>query len=54
LSAVPEKTAVGGVTVLGLDTSFGRMASGSGDFNAQYERERQIFRMIRELKKAGS
>jgi apolipoprotein N-acyltransferase len=41
------------VTILGLDTSFGRMASGSGDFDAQYERERVIFRAIKERERNG-
>jgi apolipoprotein N-acyltransferase len=53
LPAAPEKTTVDGVTVLGLNTSFGRMASGSGDFDTQYERERQVFQMIRGLERSG-
>jgi apolipoprotein N-acyltransferase len=53
LPAVPERVTVGGVTILGLNTSFGRMASGSENFEAQYERERAVFRHIREMEKNG-
>lgn len=37
----------------GLDTSFGRLASGSGDFEEQYERERRVFQWLRNLKESG-
>jgi hypothetical protein len=45
---VPSKVFAGGMNILGLDTSFGRMASGSGDFDAQYGRERKVFQYIYE------
>jgi apolipoprotein N-acyltransferase len=51
LPAAAEKVTVGGVTILGLDTSFGRVASGSGDFDTQYKRERIVFQYIREMEK---
>jgi apolipoprotein N-acyltransferase len=47
----PEEIKAGDVKIRGLNTSFGRMASGSGDFDAQYERERAVFRYIREMEK---
>jgi hypothetical protein len=47
LPAVSERVTVKGVTILGLDTSFGRVASGSGDFDTQYKRERIVFQYIR-------
>jgi apolipoprotein N-acyltransferase len=53
LPAVPERVTAGNVTILGLDTPFGRMASGSGDFDTQYKRERIVFQYIRELEKDG-
>jgi hypothetical protein len=53
LPAVPKKVTVDSVTIRGLDTSFGRMASGSGDFDTQYERERQVFQMIRGFGKSS-
>jgi apolipoprotein N-acyltransferase len=53
LPAVPERMTVGGITILGLDTSFGRVASGSGDFDTQYKRERIVFQYIREMEKDG-
>jgi apolipoprotein N-acyltransferase len=53
LPAAPEKVTVDGVTILGLNTSFGRMASGSGDFDTQYRRERVVFQYIREMKRDG-
>jgi apolipoprotein N-acyltransferase len=51
----PERVTVGGVTILGLDTSFGRMASGSGheNFDIQYERERLVFRYVKEKERRG-
>jgi apolipoprotein N-acyltransferase len=52
LPAVPERVTVGDVTVQGLDTPFGRMASGSGDFDTQYKRERIVFQYIRELERS--
>ena len=51
--ATPEKITVGDVTILSIDTSFGRMASGSADFDAQYERERYVFRFIHEKRLNG-
>jgi apolipoprotein N-acyltransferase len=51
--AVPEKVTIGGVTILGVNTSFGRMASGSGDFETQYERERLVFQHTQERKRNG-
>jgi apolipoprotein N-acyltransferase len=48
-----EKAALGDVTVLSINTSFGRMASGSGDFDAQYEREREIFQYIKAKERSG-
>jgi apolipoprotein N-acyltransferase len=53
LPAVPERVTVDGVTILGLDTSFGRVASGSGDFDTQYKRERIVFQHIKEMEKDG-
>ena len=48
-----ERVTVDGVTILGVNTSFGRVASGSGDFDTQYKRERIVFQYIRELEKDG-
>jgi hypothetical protein len=48
LPAATERVTVGDVTALSINTSFGRVASGSGDFDAQYERERLIFQHINE------
>jgi apolipoprotein N-acyltransferase len=48
-----EKVVLDNVTVLGISISFGRMASGSGDFDAQFEREREVFRYIREKERNG-
>jgi apolipoprotein N-acyltransferase len=48
-----ERTVLGDVTVLGVDTSFGRVASGSGDFETQFERERLVFQHIREMERNG-
>jgi apolipoprotein N-acyltransferase len=53
LSVGSERVTVGDVTILGVNTSFGRVASGSGDFDAQYERERLVFRHIKERKRKG-
>jgi hypothetical protein len=53
LPAIDERTAIGGVAIMGVNTSFGRMASGSGDFEAQYERERAVFRHIKEKERGG-
>jgi apolipoprotein N-acyltransferase len=53
LPAAPERVTVGDVTIQGLDTPFGRMASGSGDFDTQYRRERVVFQYIREMKRDG-
>ena len=52
LDVVPGKT-IQGLNVRGIDTSFGRLASGSGDFDEQYERERQVFQDIRKMQKNG-
>jgi apolipoprotein N-acyltransferase len=49
----PERVTVNGVTVLGLDTSFGRVASGSEDFNTQYERERLVFQYVKDKRRNG-
>jgi apolipoprotein N-acyltransferase len=53
ISASVEKVSFDEVTVLGVNTSFGRMASGSGDFDAQYEREQEVFQHIREMERNG-
>jgi apolipoprotein N-acyltransferase len=53
LAAVPEKVTAGGVAIQGIDTAFGRMASGSGDFDTQYERERAVFQLMRETQRNG-
>jgi apolipoprotein N-acyltransferase len=53
LPAAPERVTVGEVTIQGIDTSFGRMASGSGDFDTQCERERWVFRYVREKERNG-
>ena len=37
----------------GVNTSFGRMASGSGDFEMQHERERQVFTLLRRMLRNG-
>jgi apolipoprotein N-acyltransferase len=50
LPPAPEKRTLGDVTIYGINTAFGRVASGSGDFDAQYERERMVFRYLREMK----
>jgi apolipoprotein N-acyltransferase len=42
-----------GLRILAIDTSFGRVASGSGDFVEQFERERQIFGFLRGLGRSG-
>jgi apolipoprotein N-acyltransferase len=53
LPAIHERVTIGGVTVQSINTSFGRMASGSEDFEAQYERERMVFQYLRELERGG-
>jgi apolipoprotein N-acyltransferase len=53
LPALSERVTVGGVTILGVNTFFGRVASGSGDFDAQYERERVVFQYIYGRKRTG-
>jgi apolipoprotein N-acyltransferase len=53
LPAIPERVTVDDVTIQSLNTSFGRVASGSGDFDAQYERERAVFQYISERKRNG-
>ena len=37
----------------GIDTDFGRLASGSGDFDAQFKRERQVFAEMLRMKRKG-
>lgn len=37
-------------SIQGINTSFGRLASGSADFGEQYERERQVFRHLRTMR----
>ena len=39
--------------IKGVNTSFGMLGSGSYDFDAQYERERQIFKELRRMLKTG-
>jgi apolipoprotein N-acyltransferase len=51
--ALLEKAVFGDVTILGMSTSFGRLASGSGDFDAQYERERAVFHYVKEKERNG-
>jgi apolipoprotein N-acyltransferase len=53
LPASSDITMLGDIKILGIDTSFGRMASGSGDFDAQYERELKVFQSIRDLERNG-
>ena len=53
IPAGAEKVDFDDVTILGVNTSFGRVASGSGDFDAQYERERMVFQHINEKKRNG-
>jgi apolipoprotein N-acyltransferase len=53
LPAASEKITLDDVTILGVNTSFGRMASGSGDFDTQYERERAVFQHIKEMGRNG-
>jgi predicted amidohydrolase len=53
IPAAPEKTTIGDVTIQGVNTSFGRMASGSGDFDKQYQRERLVFQFLRERNQKG-
>jgi apolipoprotein N-acyltransferase len=54
IPAIPERISVGDLKILGLDTSFGRMASGSGDFDTQFERERTVFQYIDEKERDGN
>ena len=37
----------------GIDTAFGRLASGSGDFDEQFQRERQVFSKMLRMKREG-
>jgi apolipoprotein N-acyltransferase len=53
LPVIDERVTIGGVVIQGLNTSFGQLASGSGDFEAQYERERMVFQYLRELERGG-
>jgi apolipoprotein N-acyltransferase len=53
LPDVPERATIDDVTSQSVNTSFGRMASGSGDFETQYERERMVFQYLRELERGG-
>lgn len=38
---------------IGIDTEFGRLASGSADFNEQYQRERQVFAELLRKRRNG-
>jgi apolipoprotein N-acyltransferase len=42
------------MTLLAVNTSFGRMASGSGDFGEQFKRESRLFQHIRQLDRDGT
>ena len=53
IPATPEKITTGNVTIQSVDTYFGRMASGSADFDIQYERERSVFHYLRENERNG-
>jgi apolipoprotein N-acyltransferase len=53
MPAAPERISIDGVTILGVSTSFGRMASGSGDFDVQYDRERVVFQHVNEKNRNG-
>jgi apolipoprotein N-acyltransferase len=53
LPSLPERVTVGGLTIQGIDTSFGRVASGSGNFDEQYQRERLVFQHIQEKQRDG-
>ena len=37
----------------GINTDFGRLASGSGDFDEQFQRERQVFSQMLRMKREG-
>jgi apolipoprotein N-acyltransferase len=50
----PAKREISEPKVLEIDTSFGRLASGSGNFGEQFERERRVFRHIRQLDRNGA
>jgi apolipoprotein N-acyltransferase len=45
--------AIEDVTIQSVNTFFGRMASGSGDFDTQYEREQAVFQYIKEKERNG-
>jgi apolipoprotein N-acyltransferase len=51
--AIGERLTVGGVAIQTVNTPFGRMASGSGDFDTQYEREQMVFQHINAKKRSG-
>lgn len=38
---------------IGIDTEFGRLASGSTDFDEQYQREREVFAALLRMKREG-
>ena len=48
IKAAPQEA-----NIKGINTSFGMLASGSYDFDTQYERERQVFQELRRMLKAG-
>jgi apolipoprotein N-acyltransferase len=51
LPNVSDKVTLGDMTILGVNTFFGRMASGSGDFDMQFKREQAVFRHVREMER---
>jgi apolipoprotein N-acyltransferase len=53
LPAINERVTIGNVVIQGLNTSFGRLASGSGGFEAQYERERMVFQYVKDKQRSG-
>jgi apolipoprotein N-acyltransferase len=50
----PADIKMTGLDVRPINASFGRIASGSGDFDAQFERERIVFQFIRQLNREGA
>jgi predicted amidohydrolase len=50
----PTDTKMAGVDVREIGTSFGRMASGSAEFDAQFEREHHVFQLVRQLIRKGA
>jgi apolipoprotein N-acyltransferase len=49
----PENKTLADLKVREFNTSFGRLASGSGDFDTQYRREKMVFRYVREKERNG-